>query len=107
MYALPDPSLSCELIDVIRLTYGERVVVRPVLPQDRKLMVAFFHDLSVDSRCNRFMHPLNEPSSELGDDTRARPLSESVSQTCHRRHLFLMASRLAIPDFASRCAMVC
>ena len=54
-----------ELIDVIRLTYGERVVVRPVLPQDRELMVAFFHGLSADARCNRFMHPVSEPSSEL------------------------------------------
>ena len=39
-----------ELIDVIRLTSGERVVIRPVLPQDRELMVAFFHDLSADAR---------------------------------------------------------
>jgi RimJ/RimL family protein N-acetyltransferase len=54
-----------DLIDVIRLTYGERVVIRPVLPQDRELMVAFFHDLSADARCNRFMHPVSEPSSEL------------------------------------------
>jgi RimJ/RimL family protein N-acetyltransferase len=54
-----------ELLDVIRLTYGERVVIRPVLPQDRELMVAFFHDLSADSRCNRFMHPVSEPSPEL------------------------------------------
>ena len=54
-----------ELIDVIRLTSGERVVIRPVLPQDRELMVAFFHDLSADARCNRFMHPVSEPSSEL------------------------------------------
>jgi acetyltransferase len=54
-----------ELIDVIRLTYGERVVIRPVLPQDRELMVAFFHDLSANARCNRFMHPVSEPSSEL------------------------------------------
>ena len=54
-----------ELIDVIRLTYNERVVVRPVLPQDLELMVAFFHDLSADARCNRFMHPVSEPSSEL------------------------------------------
>jgi RimJ/RimL family protein N-acetyltransferase len=54
-----------ELIDVVHLTDGKRVVVRPVLPQDRELMVAFFHDLSADARCGRFMHPVNEPSSEL------------------------------------------
>jgi RimJ/RimL family protein N-acetyltransferase len=54
-----------ELIEVISLTHGQRVVVRPVLPQDRELMVAFFHGLSADARCNRFMHPVSEPSSEL------------------------------------------
>jgi RimJ/RimL family protein N-acetyltransferase len=54
-----------ELIDVVHLTDGERVVIRPVLPQDRELMVAFFHDLSADARCERFMHPVSEPSSEL------------------------------------------
>ena len=54
-----------ELIDVVRLTAGERVVIRPVLPQDRQLMNAFFHDLSADARCSRFMHPVSELSSEL------------------------------------------
>jgi RimJ/RimL family protein N-acetyltransferase len=54
-----------ELIDVIHLTDGERVVIRPVLPQDRELMVAFFHDLPADARCRRFMHAVSEPSSEL------------------------------------------
>jgi acetyltransferase len=54
-----------ELIDVVHLTDGERVVIRPVLPQDWQLMNAFFHDLSADARCSRFMHPISEPSSEL------------------------------------------
>jgi acetyltransferase len=54
-----------ELIDVVHLTNGGRIVIRPVLPQDRELMVAFFHDLSADARCSRFMHPVNELSSEL------------------------------------------
>jgi RimJ/RimL family protein N-acetyltransferase len=54
-----------ELIDVVHLSDGERVVVRPVLPQDRELMVAFFHDLSPGARCNRFMHAVSEPSSKL------------------------------------------
>jgi hypothetical protein len=54
-----------ELIDVIHLTDGERVVIRPVLPQDRELMVAFFHDLPADARCSRFMHAVSEPSPEL------------------------------------------
>jgi RimJ/RimL family protein N-acetyltransferase len=54
-----------ELIDVVHLRDGERVVIRPVLPQDRELMVAFFYSLSAETRCNRFMHPISEPSSEL------------------------------------------
>jgi GNAT superfamily N-acetyltransferase len=54
-----------ELIDVVHLTNGGRIVIRPVLPQDRELMVAFFDGLSADARCSRFMHPVNEPSSEL------------------------------------------
>ncbi len=52
-----------ELVDVVHLS--ERVVIRPVLPQDRELMSAFFDDLAADARCNRFMHPVREPSSEL------------------------------------------
>src|SRR5262249_60526992 len=54
-----------ELIDVAHLTSGERVVIRPVLPQDRELLVKFFHDLSPAARCRRFMHPINEPSLKL------------------------------------------
>jgi RimJ/RimL family protein N-acetyltransferase len=54
-----------ELIDVVRLADGERVVIRPVLPQDRELMVAFFHGLAAEARCSRFMHPVSEPASEL------------------------------------------
>jgi GNAT superfamily N-acetyltransferase len=50
-----------ELVDVVHLS--ERVVIRPVLPQDRELMSAFFDDLAADARCNRFMHPVREPSS--------------------------------------------
>ena len=54
-----------ELIDVAHLTSGERVVIRPVLPQDRELLVKFFHDLSPAARCRRFMHPINEPSLKM------------------------------------------
>jgi RimJ/RimL family protein N-acetyltransferase len=54
-----------ELIDMVHLADGTRVLIRPVLPEDQELMAAFFHDLSPDARCNRFLHPLREPSSEL------------------------------------------
>jgi acetyltransferase len=54
-----------ELVDVVNLSDGARVVIRPVLPQDRELISTFFDDLAADARCNRFMHPVREPSSEL------------------------------------------
>ena len=44
-----------ELIDVVRLAGGQRVVVRPVLPQDEDLTTAFFRNLSAPARYDRFM----------------------------------------------------
>jgi len=43
-----------DLIDVTYLA-GERVVIRPVLPQDQELTRAFFGDLSPASRQQRFL----------------------------------------------------
>jgi hypothetical protein len=54
-----------ELVDVVHLSDGARVVIRPVLPQDRELISTFFDDLTADARCNRFMHPVREPSYEF------------------------------------------
>jgi acetyltransferase len=54
-----------ELIDVVYPGGGDRVVIRPVLPQDRELLVAFFLDLSDEDRCHRFLHPVSEVSPEL------------------------------------------
>ena len=54
-----------ELIDVVRLAGGTRVVVRPVLPQDEDLTRAFFRDLSAPARYDRFMTSLREVPSEL------------------------------------------
>ena len=47
-----------ELIDVIWLTGGERVVIRPVLPQDATLTSAFFGNLPAPARYDRFMTPM-------------------------------------------------
>jgi RimJ/RimL family protein N-acetyltransferase len=71
-----------ELIDVVRLADGERVVIRPVLPQDRELMVAFFHGLTAEARCSRFMHPVSEPASEL---------LRQFTQVDHANHVALIA----------------
>ena len=54
-----------DLIDVVHLAGGERVVIRPVLPQDEDLTAAFFRGLSAPGRYNRFMATLNEPPAEL------------------------------------------
>jgi len=47
-----------ELIDVVWLPGGRRVVIRPVLPQDEDLTTAFFGDLAAPSRYDRFMSPM-------------------------------------------------
>jgi acetyltransferase len=54
-----------DLIDVVRLGDGARVVIRPVLPQDEDLTLAFFSGLSVPARYDRFMSHVRELPSEL------------------------------------------
>ena len=46
-----------ELIDVVELA-GQRVVIRPVLPQDEGLTDAFFGNLSPRARQQRFLSPM-------------------------------------------------
>jgi acetyltransferase len=47
-----------DLIDVLRLPGDQRVVIRPVLPQDAPLTDAYFHDLRAASRYDRFLGPI-------------------------------------------------
>jgi GNAT superfamily N-acetyltransferase len=47
-----------DLIDVLHLSGDQRVVIRPVLPQDEALTGAFFHDLRAASRYDRFLGPM-------------------------------------------------
>ena len=54
-----------ELIDVVHVAGGKRVVVRPVLPQDEDLTKAFFRDLSAPARYDRFMTSMRELPEEL------------------------------------------
>jgi acetyltransferase len=54
-----------ELIDVVRLAGGKRVVIRPVLPQDEGLTTTFFGELSDPARYDRFMGPTRNLSPEL------------------------------------------
>ena len=54
-----------ELIDVVQLAGGERIVIRPVLPQDADLTGQFFRDLSPPARYHRFMTSMRELPPEL------------------------------------------
>jgi acetyltransferase len=54
-----------ELIDVVQLPGGQRVVIRPVLPQDEGLTADFFGDLEAPSRYDRFMSPMRHLPPEL------------------------------------------
>jgi len=47
-----------DLIDVLRLRDGRRVLVRPVLPQDEDITSAFFGSLPARARYDRFMAPM-------------------------------------------------
>jgi acetyltransferase len=47
-----------DLIDTVHLPDGERVVIRPVLPQDEALTNAYFQDLRARSRYERFLGPM-------------------------------------------------
>jgi hypothetical protein len=71
-----------ELIDVVRLAGGARVVVRPVLPQDEDLTIEFFRELSAPARYNRFMTSMREVPSEL---------SRRFTQIDYADHLALVA----------------
>ena len=74
-----------ELIDVVRLS-AERIVIRPVLPQDEDLTGAFFRSLSPRSRHDRFMMSLREPP---------RDLMRRFTQIDYRDHLALVAEVFA------------
>jgi acetyltransferase len=54
-----------DLIDVVRLAGGRRVVIRPVLPQDEQLTAAFFGNLTAPARYDRFMSPMSNLPSDL------------------------------------------
>ena len=54
-----------ELIDVVRLAGGQRVVIRPVLPQDEELTAAFFGNLPAPARYDRFMSPMRHLPPDL------------------------------------------
>jgi acetyltransferase len=54
-----------ELIDVLALRDGQRVTVRPILPQDDAVAKNFFQGLSMTSRHNRFMRAFRDLPESL------------------------------------------
>jgi acetyltransferase len=54
-----------ELIDIVRLGSGERITIRPILPQDDAVTKAFFLALSARSRHNRFMRTFRDLPNDL------------------------------------------
>lgn len=70
------------LIDVLQLSGGQRVVVRPTLPQDIEAQCAFFRTLSPQSRHRRFLTRLHE----LPDT-----LVECFGAIDYRNHVALLA----------------
>jgi GNAT superfamily N-acetyltransferase len=70
------------LIDVMRAANGRRIIIRPVLPQDRELQKEFFRSLSAESRYNRFMTRLNELPEAL---------AERFASIDYHSHLALLA----------------
>ena len=70
------------LIDMVQMSDGSRVIIRPTLPQDVELQRAFFRALSPLSRYCRFM-------------TRASELPETLvdrfTNIDYRRHVALLA----------------
>jgi acetyltransferase len=71
-----------DLIDVVHLGGGERIVIRPVLPQDEDLTLAFFRGLSGPARYDRFMTSLREVP---------RDLMRHFTQVDYANHLALVA----------------
>jgi GNAT superfamily N-acetyltransferase len=54
-----------DLIDVLSLAGGRRVVVRPVLPQDEAVTAEFFGSLPGHARYDRFMSPMRNLPPDL------------------------------------------
>ena len=74
-----------ELIDIVHLTSGERVTIRPVLPQDEELIAAFFRNLSDGSRHDRFFRSMHELPPGL---------AHSFTSIDYHAHLALIATTL-------------
>lgn len=80
--AAVDTRYPFELVDVWRARNGERVLVRPVHPQDAGLAMRFVSELSPASRYNRFHQPLRELTPAM---------ARWATQVDHDHHIALIA----------------
>jgi acetyltransferase len=71
-----------DLVDVWHAHNGERVLIRPVHPQDLELAREFVRELSPESRYNRFHQPLNELTPQM---------ARWATHVDYERHLALIA----------------
>lgn len=82
MSALPIGHVPTQLIDVWTLPGGQRITLRPVLPQDAELAQALVRGLSTASRVQRFFAPIRElPPAWL----------ERMTRIDYERHLAVIA----------------
>jgi acetyltransferase len=75
-----------QLIDIVQLANGSRVVVRPALPQDCELQRVFVRTLSDEARYFRFMTMLRELSEAM---------AERFTSIDYRSHVALIATIFA------------
>jgi RimJ/RimL family protein N-acetyltransferase len=85
------------LIHPVWLADGRRVLVRPVLPQDRDAEQAFVAGLSPASRYRRF---------HVGLRTLPQALLQKLTEVDHRSHVALVAQRVGDDDLDDEPAIV-
>jgi acetyltransferase len=78
----PHKRYPFEWVDVWRARGGERVLIRPVHPQDAELAMRFVRELSPSSRYNRFHQPLRELTPAM---------ARWATDVDHDRHIALIA----------------
>jgi acetyltransferase len=71
-----------DLVDVWHARKGERVLIRPVHPQDLELAREFVRGLSPESRYNRFHQPLNDLTPQM---------ARWATHVDYERHMALIA----------------
>jgi acetyltransferase len=76
------PRYPVHLIDVVQVADGNRVTIRPTLPQDVELQREFFRTLSLQGRYFRFMTARNELPEAL---------AQRFASIDYRSHLALLA----------------